>query len=85
VAVASGFGLDCILEERPSSGRAMTWSVSSARWDRAYYHELWEMWRIAGAGGSRLEPLTNARGSLALKEWVDSADGAADGAADAEA
>jgi hypothetical protein len=70
------------VKERPSSGRAMTWF--RVRWDHESCHELWQTWRIRGVAGSLLEPLTNVRGSRALEECMNSAEGAAGGGADAD-
>jgi hypothetical protein len=60
--------VECILDERVSTGRAGAWLL--VRWSG--YHPAWERWRIHGPVGSPLEtwePICNLRNCTALQEW----------------
>ena len=62
------YPIDEILEERPASGRAISWY--RVRWSG--YDSSWEAWRIEGAVGEPLvtwEPLVNVRHTEAMQRW----------------
>jgi hypothetical protein len=62
------YDIHCILEERASTGRALSWFL--VRWEG--YHHSWEIWRIQGRVGSPLEtwePFQNVKGTEALSAW----------------
>ena len=62
------YPIEEILEERPATGRAITWY--KVRWSG--YESAWEAWRIEGAVGDPLvtwEPLVNLRHTEALERW----------------
>ena len=62
------YPIEEILEERPATGRAITWY--RVRW--AGYDSAWEAWRIEGEVGEPLvtwEPLVNVRHTEALTRW----------------
>ena len=62
------FDVESILEERPSTGRAVRWF--RVRW--AGYSAAWEQWRRWGEVGSPIEtwePLVNVRNTEAMEAW----------------
>ena len=62
------FNVESILEERPSTGRAVRWF--RVRW--AGYSAAWEQWRRWGEVGSPIEtwePLVNVRNTEAMEAW----------------
>ena len=64
------YPIEEILEERPATGRAITWY--RVRW--AGYDSAWEAWRIEGEVGEPLvtwEPLVNVRHTEALARWEE--------------
>lgn len=62
--------IDCILDERKTTGRAGVWYL--VRW--AGYHPEWEAWRIRGDPGTPIEtwePKVVVHRTLAFLEWQD--------------
>lgn len=68
--------IDCILEEKKTSGRAGAWFL--VRW--AGYQLEWEAWRIRGEPGSPIEtwePRSVVKNTLALVAWKQAQEQAA--------
>jgi hypothetical protein len=78
MAEQESYEVDCIVEERSSTGKAERWYL--VRW--AGYHPSWEAWRAPGQGSvgdpvETWEPLATVRTTEALAAWKAAAAAAA--------